>query len=102
VIPPGFVIFTDIHLADPIYGQTFTPKSKKKRIITKCAKRYRALLNWKPWERVFFSGDTMICHPEIANKLKEELNALSGEAYTGNGQIGYHGAPGFFSPNQVG
>ena len=78
MIPPGITILTDYHMADPVYGQTFIPKSKKKRIVKKCAKRYRALLYWKPWERVFFSGNTIICHPDWVKKLKEQLHGAQG------------------------
>ncbi len=58
-------------MADPIYKQTFIPKSKKKRIQKKARKLYTKFMGMKPWDKVIFNFDKIICHPEIARKIKE-------------------------------
>ena len=61
-------------MVDPIFKQTFIPKSKKKRIQKKCKKLYTKFMGYKPWERVFFmDNDTIICHPTVAKALREQL-----------------------------
>lgn len=66
-------------MVDPIYRQTFMPKSKKKRIQKKARKLYTKLTGYKPWEKVFFTGDRIICHPSIARQLREQLPILNKE-----------------------
>ena len=48
------------------------PKTKKKRILKKWAKRSQ---NWRPSKQVFLleKENTLICHPIMASLVKKEL-----------------------------
>jgi hypothetical protein len=47
------------------------PKSRKKRIRKKWAKRPQ---NWRPdLKKTYVMGDTVICHPILAAKLRAHL-----------------------------
>jgi len=66
-------ILTNLMMVEPIYKQTFRPKRKKKRIQKKCKKKYTKFIGYKPWEKIFFTGDAVIGHPDIIRKMKESL-----------------------------
>ena len=70
-------ILENPNMVDPIYKQTFTPKSKKKRIQKKAKKLYTKLIDHKPWDKVFLVGkDTIICHPTVAIQLRKDLREM--------------------------
>lgn len=46
------------------------PRSKKKRIRAKWAKRPA---NFRPARRAYLMGDKLICHPQFAAKLRRSL-----------------------------
>ena len=67
-------ILENSSMVDPVFKQTFIPKSKKKRIQKKAKKLYTKFIGYKPWEKVFFmEGNMIVCHPSIAVRLREEI-----------------------------
>jgi hypothetical protein len=56
------------------------PRSKRRRIIKKWMKRPE---NWRPDTTIYVSGNKMVCHPEIYNKLKQSMAAKEKEDIQG-------------------
>ena len=71
--------------------QYFFPRSKKKRIKKKCAKKYvRQVPDTETWRKV---GDRVIvCHPILAQELRKTINNTVSSGFTaGNGITGGYG-----------
>jgi len=71
--------------------QYFFPRSKKKRIRKKCAKKYvRRVPDTETWYLV--DGGTVVCHPILAQELRKTINNTVSPGFTsGNGIIGGYG-----------
>jgi hypothetical protein len=64
-------VFTNDHLTVTESKQTFIPRSKKRRIVKKCKKRY-TIHYQVPDPNVYILNEKDIhCHPSIASKLRE-------------------------------
>ncbi len=77
----GIRIYTDLSLVDHHSMQFRYPKSKKKRIRQKFAKKY--VRRWTtPKEEVYrinspsTPGVCFICHPDILRRFEKQLNGV--------------------------
>ena len=65
---PPFRIIENLMMTKKV--QYFFPRSKKRRIREKCAKKYVVEV---PSDEVIMTGNTIFCHPAVARQLRAEM-----------------------------
>jgi len=76
----GVRIIESPYLTERETWQSFIPRSKKKRIRKKCAKKYtrtREVPSKSVVQLNAFNRGIWICHPEVAKKLKEVCGGVT-------------------------
>lgn len=70
-------LFLQTILRRPYLTEQFRfPRSKKKRICAKWAKRAK---NSRPARKAFIMGAAIVCHPTMAAQLREQIAAEEAE-----------------------
>lgn len=69
----GYIASLGLRLIESDYmvDQRQNRKHRKKRINKKWAKRYGFTVT--PKQEIFKMGNTIICHPNVAQKIRDEL-----------------------------
>lgn len=82
-VPPDIRFVANLNLTVTKTEQTFIPRSKKKRIVKKCLKKYR--ITWEePDPNMYSLGEgVFVAHPETMRQASEALETGVSDSHMG-------------------